>query len=113
VPANLNANTYLDNDGTTQNASGDYHVTGTGSGLLYVDGDLTMNNTFTWRGLIYVEGDIKLNGTAWVLGSVIVKGKTNTMFNGGATILYSHDAISEYVSKYGGSIANLAWREVP
>lgn len=113
VPGNLNANTYLDNDGTTQNQSGDFHVTGTGSGLLYVDGDLTMNAGFTWRGLIYVEGDVKLNGNAWILGSVIVKGKTETKFNGGATILYSFDAISQYISKYGGSIANLAWREVP
>jgi Tfp pilus assembly protein PilX len=113
VPANLNANTYLDNDGTTQNVSGDYNVTGTGSGLLYVDGDLTMNNTFTWRGLIYVEGDVKLNGSAWILGSLIVKGQTETKFNGGATILYSYDAISQYVSKYGGSISNLAWRELP
>jgi hypothetical protein len=113
VPGNLNANTYLDNDGTTQNISGDFHVTGTGSGLLYVDGDLTMNAGFTWRGLIYVEGDVKLNGNAWILGSAIVKGKTETKFNGGATILYSYDAISQYISKYGGSIANLAWREVP
>jgi len=112
VPGNLNADTYLDDDGITQNASGDFHVTGTGSGLLYVDGDLTMNNTFTWRGLIYVEGDIKLNGTTWVLGSVICKGKTSTSFNGGATILYSADAISQYVSRYGGSYSNLAWREV-
>ena len=113
VPGNLNANTYLDNDGVTQNVSGNFTVNGTGSGLLYVDGDLTMNNTFTWRGLIYVEGDVKLNGSAWVLGSLIVKGQTETKFNGGATILYSYDAISQYVSKYGGSISNLSWRELP
>jgi|SRR5882672_4162879 len=113
VPGNLNANTYLDNDGTTQNASGNFNVTGTGSGLLYVDGDLTMNAGFTWRGLIYVEGDVKINGSAWVLGSLICKGQTETKFNGGATILYSYDAISQYVSRYGGSISNLAWREVP
>jgi len=113
VPGNLNANTYLDNDGTVQNNSGDFAISGTGSGLLYVDGDLTLNNTVTWRGLIYVEGDVKLNGTAWILGSLIVKGETETKFNGGATILYSYDSISQYVSRYGGSIANLAWREVP
>jgi Tfp pilus assembly protein PilX len=113
VPANLNANIYLDNDGTVQNDSGDFHVTGNGSGLLYVDGDLTINANFTWRGLIYVEGDVKLNGTAWILGSLLVKGQTEVKFNGGATILYSYDAISQYVSKYGGSISNLAWRELP
>ena len=113
VPGNLNANIYLDNDGTVQNQSGDFHVTGTGSGLLYVDGDLTINAGFTWRGLIYVEGDVKINGSAWVLGSLLVKGKTQVKFNGGATILYSYDAISQYISKYGGSISNLAWREMP
>ena len=113
VPGNLNANMYLDNDGTVQNQSGDFHITGTGSGLLYVDGDLTMNANFTWRGLIYVEGDVKLNGHSWILGSLLVKGKTQVKFNGGATILYSYDAISQYISKYGGSISNLAWRELP
>jgi len=113
VPGNLNANIYLDNDGTVQNQSGNFACTGTGSGLLYVDGDLTMNAGFTWRGLIYVEGDVKLNGHAWILGALLVKGKTEVKFNGGATVLYSFDAISQYVSKYGGSISNLAWREVP
>ena len=38
--------------------------------------------------------------------------KVTTKFNGGATVLYSYDAISQYVSRYGGSISNLAWREV-
>lgn len=113
VPGNLNANIYLDDDATVQNQSGDFHVTGTGSGLLYVDGDLTMNAGFTWRGLIYVEGDVKLNGHSWILGSLLVKGKTQVKFNGGATILYSYDAISQYISKYGGSVSNLSWRELP
>lgn len=113
VPGNLNGNMYLDNDATVQNQSADFHMTGTGSGLLYIDGDLTMNAGFTWRGLVYVEGDVKLNGHSWILGGLIVKGKTQVKFNGGATILYSYDAISQYISKYGGSISNLAWREMP
>ena len=64
VPANLDQNMYLDNDGTPQNASADFHIGSSGSGLLYVDGNLTMNAGFAWRGLIYVEGDVKINGDA-------------------------------------------------
>ena len=43
---------------------------------------------------IYVEGDLKLNGQAWILGGLIVKGKTSVKMNGGATILYSSEAIT-------------------
>jgi len=111
VPANLDQNLYLDNDGTPQNDSGDYHIGTSGSGLLYVDGDLTMNAGFAWRGLIYVEGDVKINGAAWVLGALVVKGKTQTKFNGGATILYSEDAIAQYITR-NGSYATLSWREI-
>ena len=111
VPANLNANIYLDNDGVAQNQSGSFSITSAGSGLLYVDGDLTMNAGFTWRGLIYVEGDVKLNGHSWILGALIVKGKTQVKFNGGATILYSEDAIAQNITR-NGSYATLAWREV-
>ena len=111
VPANLDQNIYLDNDGTPQNASGNYKIGTAGSGLLYVDGDLTMNAGFTWRGLIYVEGDVKLNGSSWILGALVVKGKTKTQFNGGATILYSEDAIAQYITR-NGSYATLSWREI-
>ena len=76
-----------------------------------MDGDLTMNAGFTWRGLIYVEGDVKLNGSSWILGALVVKGKTKTQFNGGATILYSEDAIAQYITR-NGSYATLSWREI-
>jgi hypothetical protein len=113
VPANLDNNIYLDDDNVTQNQSGSFILHGTGSGLLYIDGDATFNAGFTYRGLIYVEGDCKINGTAWVLGGMVVKGKTQVKFNGGATILYSADAISQNISRHGGSVSNLAWREMP
>ena len=79
--------------------------------MLYVDGDLTCNAGFTYRGLLYVEGDLKINGQAWVLGGVIVRGKTTLKANGGMTILYSADAITQALSKYGGQFVTLSWRE--
>ena len=62
--------------------------------------------------LVYVEGDLKLNGSAWILGSVVCKGKSKITFNGGATVLYSADAIQQYITKYGGKFTNLTWREL-
>jgi Tfp pilus assembly protein PilX len=104
---------YLDNNGVTQDKSGNYaYHGGNGEGLLYVDGDLTVNGNFNFRGLIYVEGDVKINGTFWCLGGMIVKGKTTIKIaNGNAAILYSADAINQNISKYGGQFVTLAWRE--
>ncbi|HKQ58553.1 MAG TPA: hypothetical protein VJY35_11855 [Candidatus Eisenbacteria bacterium] len=104
---------YLDNDHVAGNQSGAfaYHSTN-GEGLLYVDGDLTVNAGFVFRGLIYVEGDVKFNGDAWILGSLIVRGKSKVAANGGATLLYSSEAIKQTISKYGGAMVVLSWREV-
>jgi len=111
--ANQNGIFYLDNNGTHQDATGGWNYNAaSGSGFLYVDGDLHLNAGFTWRGLIYVEGDLDLNGAAWILGSIIVKGKGQTKFNGGSTVLYSYDAIQEYITKFGGKFTNLSWREL-
>jgi type IV pilus assembly PilX-like protein len=112
VPTNLNAITYLDNDNTAQNQSGAWGIHGvTGEGMLYVDGDLTLNSTFVYKGLVYIEGDLKLNGQAWILGGLIVRGKADVTMNGGATILYSSEAILLALSKYGGQFVTLSWRE--
>ena len=40
---------------------------GSGSGLLYIEGDLTVNAGFEYTGVIYVKGDVKINGHAWIL----------------------------------------------
>ena len=112
IPANLNAITYIDNDGTGQNQSASVAVHGqAGEGLLYVDGDLTLNSWFTYRGLVYIEGDLILNGQAWILGGLIVRGKAKVKMNGGATILYSSEAIMIALAKYGGQFVTLSWRE--
>jgi len=111
-PADLNGIFYLDDNGTTQDQSGNFGIHGgEGSGFLYVDGDLTLNAGFSYRGLVYVEGDLKLNGNAWILGGLIVRGKTQLKHNGAATVLYSHDAISQNLSKFGGTFVTLSWHE--
>jgi len=112
VPPNLNAITYLDNDGIGQNQSGAWGIhAADGEGMLYVDGDLTINSTLTYKGLVYVEGDLILNGQAWILGGLVVRGKTSVKMNGGATVLYSSEAISIALAKYGGQFVTLSWRE--
>lgn len=113
VPGNLNGILNLDNNNTVSDQSGSFGIHGgTGEGLLYVDGDLTLNASFIYRGLVYVEGDLKMNGQAWILGGIIVKGKTRVTQNGGSTILYSSEAITRALSQYGGQFVNLSWREV-
>jgi Tfp pilus assembly protein PilX len=103
---------YLDNNGVTRDASCDVGPNGVdGEGLLYVDGNLHLNSNFHFKGLIYVEGDLDINGNAWVLGAVVVQGKTEIKSNGGMTILYSSDAITQVLTKYGSQFVTLSWRE--
>ncbi len=111
LPGNMNGIIYLDNNAVKQDATGAWSPS-SGTGLIYADGDLTLNAGFTWRGLIYCEGNIKVNGNAWILGAVVCKGKSSIKFNGGATVLYSYDAIQNYISKFGGRIVNYSWREL-
>ena len=104
---------YLDNNDNKQDQSGSFAFNGgNGEGLLYVDGDLRINGNFTYKGMIYVEGDLDLNGNAWILGGVIVRGKSSVkVANGSAVILYSSEAIEQAISKYGGDMRMLSWRE--
>lgn len=111
-PASYNGIVYYDNNSTTQDKSAALALHSvSGEGLLYIDGDFSCNAGFVYRGLIYVEGDLKINGKAWVLGGIIVNGKTEIKANGNMTILYSADAITQALSKYGGQFVTLSWRE--
>lgn len=85
----------------------------TGTGLIYVNGDMDISGNFQWRGLIYVEGDCKITGTAWILGAMIVRGTTtdDAFSAGNSTILYSHDAVLTYVGQQL-DYATLSWREL-
>jgi hypothetical protein len=106
---------YLDNNTTIQDGTGNfaYHG-GSGEGLLYVDGNLTVNGNFDFKGVIYVEGNLDVNGDFWMLGAMVVKGTTTVkLANGTATILYSSEAISQALARYGGQFVTLNWRQVP
>jgi len=105
---------YLDNDNVKQNQSGDYTYNGgDGEGFLYVDGDLQLNGNFRYRGLLYVEGDLTINGNVWILGGLVAKGKHAVKIaNGSATVLYSGDTIQQKLSRYGGNLRTIAWREL-
>jgi len=104
---------YLDNNGIKQDHSGAWAFNGgNGDGFLYCDGDLQLNGNFTFKGLIYCEGNLSINGTCWILGGLVVKGNQPVKIaNGSATILYSGDAIQQVLSKYGGNMRMLTWRE--
>lgn len=97
--------TYIDGDATINS---NY----VGSGLLYVTGDLKASGTFIFKGLIYVEGDLQFVGTPWILGTMIVKGMADYTFSAGnAAILYSKDAIQQFVGQAMPAIV-LSWREL-
>ena len=115
VPANAVGITYLDNNTTHQDASGNFSMNGgNGEGFLYIDGDVTINGGFTFRGMVYVEGDLHFNGNAWILGGLVVKGKGRvSIANGSSVVLYSADAIQQSIAKYGGQFMTLSWRELP
>jgi hypothetical protein len=86
-------------------------LTGIGTGLLYVTGDLEVGGNFAFKGLIYVDGDFKLTGTPWILGAVIVKGVSEYAFTGGdPAILYSSEAIAYYLQRHLGYI-KIGWKE--
>jgi Tfp pilus assembly protein PilX len=113
-PGNPRGIYYLDNNSVKQDRTGNFHYNGgDGEGLLYIDGNLRINGNFTYRGLIYCEGDLDINGDCWILGGLIVKGSSTVKIaNGSATILYSSEAIQQKISKYGGNLRTLAWREL-
>jgi len=114
APLNPQGIYYLDNDVVKQNKSGDFAYNGgNGEGFLYVDGDLWLNGSFTFKGLIYCEGDLFINGNCWLLGGLIVNGKTTVKIaNGSAIVLYSTEAVTQKISKYGGNLRTIAWREL-
>ena len=104
---------YLDNNATMGDQSGAFSYNGgSGEGLLYCDGDLTLNGNFQFRGLVYVEGNLSINSWSWILGGLVVRGKTTLNLHSNGTVLYSKDAINQYIGQYSGSFVTLSWHEV-
>jgi hypothetical protein len=104
---------YLDNNTTPQDQSASFFYTGgSGEGLLYVDGDLSINGNFAFKGMLYIEGNLNINGDAWILGGVVVRGKSLVkVANGSAVILYSSEAIQQALTVHGGKLRMISWRE--
>jgi hypothetical protein len=104
----LDGVTYIDGDAT----GGEKFNGVTGTGLLYVNGDLDVSGTFVWRGLIYVEGDFKITGTPWILGGIWVRGRSDYAFSGGSpAILYSSEQLRLSLESAFEYII-LSWKEM-
>jgi len=88
---------------------------GSGSGLLYVRGNLDLSGGFEWTGLVYVEGQLKNTGNVWILGGVMVRGGgfvTAVDFGAGTpTILYSRAALVQTLMRAMDYIV-LSWKEI-
>jgi type IV pilus assembly protein PilX len=109
---NYNGINYVDDNGVSRDQSCQLGPSGVdGEGFLYVDGDLKLNSNFSYKGFIFVEGDITVNGNAWILGGLVCRGKANIKLNGKMTVLYSSDAITQMLTKYGSQFVTLSWRE--
>jgi len=46
-----------------------------------------------------------------MLGSIVARGKSGVTLGGGATVLYSSEAIQLAISKFAGQFVTLSWRE--
>lgn len=62
-----------------------------GSGLLYVAGNLVVKGDFRFNGLVYVEGSASFAGDVWVVGGLVIGGHCNVT----PTVLYSRETIVE------------------
>ncbi|MBN2184213.1 MAG: pilus assembly PilX N-terminal domain-containing protein [Candidatus Krumholzibacteriota bacterium] len=101
----LDGITYIDGDANIASSAL------TGTGLLYITGDLKAAGSFQFKGLVYVEGDVMFTGMPWILGSMIVRGTSDFNFSSGnAAILYSQEAISQALSS-AMPVMMLSWKE--
>lgn len=102
-------------DGITY-IQGDIRINGgTGSGLLYVTGDLELAGNFEWTGLVYVEGQLKNTGDTWILGGVMARGgglaEAVDFGSGTPAILYSRQALVQTLNSAMDYVV-LSWKEI-
>jgi Tfp pilus assembly protein PilX len=87
---------------------------GSGTGLLYVNGDLDLRGNFAWRGLVYSEGNLSNDGNTWILGAMVARGRANggVDFSAGTpTVLYSRDMLNFALTAAMDYIV-LSWKEI-
>jgi hypothetical protein len=94
----------------------DVRITGgSGSGLLYVNGDLTLAGDFEWRGLVYVEGQLRNTGGTWILGGVMARGGGEVVAvdfgAGNPDILYSRETLVQTLMAAMDYVV-LSWKEL-
>lgn len=113
IPGTLNGLIHVDNDGTHQNQSGSWTInSGSGQGILYLDGGLQINGDFVWRGLIYAEKQIQVQGRLWVLGAIVSReGIQIQSSTAGSAILFSEAMISQAISTSSSEFVRVGWRE--
>lgn len=102
-------------DGITY-VNGNAKITGgSGSGLLYVKGDLDIGGNFDWTGLVYVEGMIGVKGNTTILGALMANGGGHAVavdFGAGTpNILYSRAALVQTLMSAMDYIV-LSWKEI-
>ena len=102
-------------DGITHIKGGVKITEGSGSGLLYVEGDLVTAGDFVWTGLIYTEGTLRSTGTIHVLGGVMTAGGGQSVavdFGAGTpNILYSRAALVQTLTLAMNYVV-LSWKEL-
>ncbi len=83
--------------------TGDLHVsTGSGQGVLLVDGDLVASGSFTFSGVVIVRGSLQSTGTGnKFLGAVLAAGvnvSDNSLIAGSSGIHFSCSVVSQVLS---------------
>lgn len=93
---------------------------GQGQGILLVDGDLNVTNTFDFYGIVVVKGQATLRGGATVTGGLVAVNRANgsgqSLIRDESSIRYSACAASRASARLGGGARPLAgrhWFEVP
>lgn len=86
-----------------------------GTGLVFVEGSVTMisgNNSF-FTGMLYIDGNMTMRETSDIYGAVVVTGNMTVQGSGDyATIYYDGDALSQLNSRIGQYRWSGAFRSV-
>ncbi|MFN8586735.1 MAG: PilX N-terminal domain-containing pilus assembly protein [Candidatus Eisenbacteria bacterium] len=115
APSSWDGMVWLDDDATFANGTRAYAIDNlSGTGVLYVDGDLELTGTVAYRGLVYVAGDFSSTAGGALVGGLIVHGASggSCALSNGPSVVYSRDAVNEALGRAAREIVTLSWREV-